>query len=67
MKNALKTKINAAGEPYKYKARSSFCWFTEVEWYDFYKTCAAVASRAMVRMVVSLSIGMNMHTHQIGK
>ncbi len=34
-KNVLKQKINAAGEPYKYKACTSFRGFTEVKRYDF--------------------------------
>ncbi len=64
-KNVLKTKINAAGEPYKYKARVSFRGFTEIERYDFHETFAAVASSAMVRLIVSLAVGTNMRTHQM--
>ncbi len=54
----LKTKINAAGEPYKYGQ-------SIVLRVHFHETFATVASSTMVHLIVSLSVGTSMRTHQL--
>eukprot|EP00286_Rhodomonas_abbreviata_P008122 CAMPEP_0181343174 /NCGR_PEP_ID=MMETSP1101-20121128/31437_1 /TAXON_ID=46948 /ORGANISM="Rhodomonas abbreviata, Strain Caron Lab Isolate" /LENGTH=1673 /DNA_ID=CAMNT_0023454769 /DNA_START=92 /DNA_END=5115 /DNA_ORIENTATION=- len=64
-KNVMKKKINAQGNPYRHKSRASFRGFTEIPRFDFHETFAAVASSAVVRLIVALGIGAGLTIRQL--
>eukprot|EP00961_Rhodomonas_salina_P119971 1614358-Rhodomonas_salina.2 len=61
----MKKKLDELGRQYQHKCRASFLGFTQIERYAFHETFAAVASSAVVRLVIALAIGMGLKLHQL--
>mmetsp|Transcript_61772 Transcript_61772/g.127702 ORF Transcript_61772/g.127702 Transcript_61772/m.127702 type:complete len:1753 (+) Transcript_61772:15-5273(+) len=64
-RNVMKKKINHLGNPYKHKSRATLRGFSEVERFDFHETFAAVASSAIVRLIIALAVGAGLTMHQL--
>ena len=64
-RNALKEKTNESGEFYMPKCRAVLHGFKEIQYRDFYKTFAAVASGTAIRTAVSLGVGSGARFHHV--